>query len=326
MKSTWSKSKPVFLAQYFVLRCAATLFQMFPLNANLVTARVLGWVWYRLMPRHRRRARENLRHALGSQLPEREIRRLTLACMQQMTMTSMEALFTPRVISEWTWPRYIRLRGLGPALDVLLRRRGTILITGHYGNWELLGFLLATLGFEIEAVMRPLDNPYINDFLESVRRKRGLNLLYKKGATERADEILESGGNIAFIADQDAGRKGIFVDFFGRPASTYKSIGLLAINHQVPVIVGCARRLSPRFDYEVCVNRIIEPEEWQGREDELRWLTQEFSRAMEEFVRQDPAQYLWVHRRWKSEPPARRSVARPQPALPATSCPGADGP
>ena len=139
-----------------------------PVSRRLGSA--LGALAHAVDARRRRTARENLRHAFGRELSEKEIRRLTLACMQQMTMTSMEALFTPRVISEWSWPSYIRLRGLGRALDLLLARRGAILITGHYGNWELLGFLLATLGFKIEAVMRPLDNPYINDFLESVRR------------------------------------------------------------------------------------------------------------------------------------------------------------
>ena len=113
---------------------------------------------------------------------------------------------------------------------------------------------------------------------------------------------LEAGAALCFIADQNAGHKGLFVDFFGRPASTYKSIGLLAIRHEVPVIVGCARRLSDRFDYEIEVNRIINPEEWAGRDDPLLWITQEYTRAIEDFIRVDPSQYLWVHRRWKTRP------------------------
>jgi KDO2-lipid IV(A) lauroyltransferase len=262
----------------------------------------MGWVWYRLLGRHRDRAREHLRLAYGSQLSHVEMDRIALASMQQMTMMAMEALFTPRLINEWTWPRYIRLKGMGPAAEVLIRRRGAILLTGHYGNWELLGFALATFGFPLTAVMRPLDNPYLNEFLLEVRAKRGLQLLYKKGATRSAGEILSAGGVLGFIADQNAGHKGYFVDFFGRPASTYKSIGLLAMEHQVPILVGYARRVSERFEYECGVNRIILPEEWQGREDELHWITQEYTRAIEEAVREAPEQYLWIHRRWKSQP------------------------
>jgi KDO2-lipid IV(A) lauroyltransferase len=223
---------------YLGVRLAAMIFQMFPINANLRTARLMGWIWYRTMRRHRERAREHLRAAFGSSLSDCEIERLTLGSMQQMTMMAMEALFTPRLLNEWTWPRYVRLRNLAPAADVLISRRGAILLTGHYGNWELIGYALAALGFPLTAVMRPLDNPYLNEYLLAIRAKRGLELLYKKGATRSAGDILASGGILGFIADQNAGHKGEFVEFFGRPASTYKSIALLAIEYRVPIIVG----------------------------------------------------------------------------------------
>jgi KDO2-lipid IV(A) lauroyltransferase len=294
---------------YATLRLGIMIFQMFPPNLNLVTARVFGWVWFKVMRRHRRRAMDHLRIAFGDRWTDAQVARIARRSMQQMTMMAMELLFTPRRITEWSWPRHIRLKELGPALDALLDERGTILLTAHFGNWELLGYTLATLGFPVYAVMRPMDNPYLNDYLEQTRGKRGLKLLYKKGATAQADDILESGGALCFIADQDAGRKGIFVDFFGRPASTYKSIGLLAIKHNVPVVIGYAKRTSLNFEYQVGVNRVIQPHEWQNRDDELRWLTREFSRAMEDFVRQAPDQYLWVHRRWKTQPPGTRTSA-----------------
>ncbi len=287
---------------YIVVRLATMLFQMFPIDANLRTARWMGWLWYRLLPRHRDRAREHLRLAYGSQLSHLEMDRIALASLQQMTMMAMEALFTPRLINEWTWPRYIRLKGMQPAADVLIRRQGAILLTGHYGNWELLGFVLATFGFPLTAVMRPLDNPYLNDFLLEVRAKRGLQLLYKKGATRSAGEILSGGGILGFIADQNAGHKGHFVEFFGRPASTYKSIGLLAMEYSVPILVGYSRRISDQFEYECGVNRIIQPADWHDRPDPLHWITQEYTRAIEESVREAPEQYLWIHRRWKSQP------------------------
>ncbi|HUN82519.1 MAG TPA: lysophospholipid acyltransferase family protein, partial [Phycisphaerae bacterium] len=153
------------------------------------------------------------------------------------------------------------------------------------------------------AVMRPLDNEYLNRYLLDRREQSGLKLLYKKGATRAAGDVIDSGGALCFIADQNAGSKGMFVDFFGKKASTYKSIGLLAMEREVPIIVGCARRSSwDRFQYEICVNRVIHPREWQDKDDPLRWITQEYSRAMEDFIRVAPEQYLWIHRRWKSRP------------------------
>lgn len=302
---------------YAGLRVLSAAFQMFPIDMNLRTARWMGSLWYRLMRRHRERAFDHLHMAFGNTLSRTDCERMALASMQQLTMMAVETLFTPRLINEWTWARYIRLKNLAPAADVLLSRRGAILVTGHYGNWELLGFTMAALGFPMVAVMRPLDNPYLNDYLMGVRARRGLQLLFKKGAARSAADILASGGTLGFIADQNAGHKGLFVDFFGKAASTYKSIALLAIEHKVPIIVGYARRVSDRFQYEVGCNRVILPEEWAGRDNEMRWITEEYTRAIEAFVREAPEQYLWIHRRWKSRP--REELAHvATPAAPTT--------
>jgi Kdo2-lipid IVA lauroyltransferase/acyltransferase len=296
---------------YLAVRLASMVFQMFPIDWNLVTARFMVHIWCRIMSRHLERAREHLRLGYGSRMRPEEIDHVAFCSLQQMSMMAMECLFTPRLINELTWARYIRLNGIDRALERVLTGRGAILVTGHFGNWELIGFTLAALGFPLTAVMRPLDNPYLNEYLMDVRARRGLQLLYKKGASRSAGDILTSGGLLAFIADQNAGRKGQFVDFFGRKASTYKSIGLLAMQYNVPILVGYARRLSGRFEYEVGCNRIIEPREWAGQPDELHWITQEYTRAIESFVRETPQQYLWMHRRWKSRPKDEMQLAAP---------------
>ena len=287
---------------FLAVRVVAMAFNMFPINLNLRTARLITRIWTRLMPRHLKRAQDHLTLAYGDDLTTEQRDRLARRSMQQMTMLAVECLSTPKLISEWTWSRYVKLKGIDRALDHLTTGRGAILVTGHFGSWELVGFTLAALGFPLTAIMRPFDNPHLNGFLRDVRAKRGLRLLDKKGATESAGDILESGGLLGFIADQNAGRKGEFVDFFGVKASTYKSIGLLAMQYEVPILVGYARRLSDRFEYEVGCNRVIEPHEWKAQENELHWVTQEYTSAIERFVRVNPEQYLWMHRRWKSRP------------------------
>ncbi len=114
------------------------------------------------------------------------------------------------------------------------------MVTAHYGNWEILGYTLATLGFETYSVARPIDNPHIDAWLLGVREKKGQVILSKRGVTTTALDVLEKRGVLGFIADQNAGPKGMFVPFFGRLASTYKSIGLLAIQNDLPIVVGYA--------------------------------------------------------------------------------------
>ena len=291
--------------QYVVVRLAIMVLEMFPVDMNLRTARWFGRVWWRMVPRHRTRACEHIRKAYGDELSETEVQAIALASMQQLVMLAVEMGQVPRLLNRCTWNRHVRLVNFTDATRVLVEGKGGILLTGHYGNWELCGYLLALFGFESAAVMRPLDNTYLNDYLVSVRSKQGLRLLYKKGVIASAEDVIRSGTMLGFIADQDAGRKGLFVDFFGTPASTYKSIGLLAMATERPIIVGYCRRLSERFEYELGVQRVIYPHEWQAQDDPLRWITQEYTSQLEQIVRADPTQYLWIHRRWKSVPRTR---------------------
>jgi KDO2-lipid IV(A) lauroyltransferase len=224
--------------------------------------------------------------------------------MQALVMLAVEVLFTTRLIRIDTFARYVELGGgFKETLRLLLQReQGLIMLTGHYGNWEILGYVLATLGFPTVSIARPLDNPYVSDFVFGVREKTGQRIIAKKGATEEVTDVLDHHGVVGFIADQNAGSKGVFVDFFGRKASTYKSIALLAMQYEVPVVIGYARRIKDRFRFECSSQDIIYPADWKDQADPLRYITQRYTKAIEDFVRADPGQYLWVHRRWKSRP------------------------
>jgi KDO2-lipid IV(A) lauroyltransferase len=223
--------------------------------------------------------------------------------MQQLFMLFVEILFTTRKVRLDTWADVVDLENFRDVLALLMvRDRGLIMLTGHYGNWEILGYVLAVLGFDTTSIARPLDNPYVNDWLLGIRERQGQRIIDKKGATPIVTAVLGAGGAVGIIADQNAGTKGLFVDFFGRKAATYKSIGLLAMQYRVPVVIGYARRVSGRFHFKVGAQDIIYPADWDAQDDPLRYITQRYTRAIEDFIRADPGQYLWVHRRWKTRP------------------------
>jgi len=303
---------------YLALRIVVVLFHLFPIETNLRTGSWLGrLMWYVisadfpiiskiLRRKHREQIMSNLSLALGDTYSKAQLEEIGELSCKHLAMFAIECLCTARLINPSTWKKYITLKNFEPALRVLLENHGAIVLTGHYGSWEVLGYTLAMLGFDISAVMRPLDNPYMNNYLVNIRAKEGLNLLNKKGAADAMEKIIAEGQLLGFIADQDAGRKGLFVDFFGEQASTYKSIGLIAIEMNRPIIVGCARRTSwERFHYELDVEDIIYPDDWKDQDDELLYITQRYTSAIERMVRKDPTQYLWLHRRWKTRPKKR---------------------
>jgi KDO2-lipid IV(A) lauroyltransferase len=296
------RNKFVDYLQYLGLRLFVMAVQMFEVEANYRTARWIGELLWRIDRRHRQIAIRHVRLSFPD-WPEAKVLRVARKSMHNLLFLGLETVLTPRMITPNRWRRHVRLVNLAEAVRLLLRRKsGLIMLTGHFGNFEIVGYTMATLGFGPDTVARPLDNPYVWDYLVGILEHTGQRILYKKGAMAAIPSLLTACEPVTFVADQDAGRKGVFVDFFGRPASTYKSIGLLAIRHETPIVIGYGKRLSDRFEFEIAIQRIIYPHEWRDRDDELTWVTQEFTAELERIVRKAPEQYLWVHRRWKHRP------------------------
>lgn len=283
-------------------RSVSMLLGLFPVNANLRTARAAGSGWWFISRKHRDRAMENLTRSFPDAPPEK-LRIIARQSIEHFFELVIDVLFSTRTINLQRWHRFVHLEpSVRDVLELAMEDRGAIMLTGHYGNWEILGYTMATLGFKTYSVARPIDNPHIDAWLLGVRQRKGQVILSKRGVTTTAQDVLKNGGVLGLIADQNAGPKGMFVPFFGRLASTYKSIGLLAIEYQVPVIIGYARRRGDRFEFDVGVSDIIYPQDWAEESDELRYITERYTAAIEAFVRQDPSQYLWIHRRWKTRP------------------------
>lgn len=287
---------------YVGLRLFAMFVHMQPWARIYKTAAIIGNLVYRFDKRHRHRALEHLRRSFPD-WSEAKLHEVASASMRNLMYLAVEMLFTTQLITPGRWKMHVKPTNMSETIRLLLEQKtGLIFLTGHFGNWEVSGYSLAALGFPSVVVARPLDNTYVSDYVYGIRTRKGMKIVDKKGATQQADQILANKGVIGFVADQDAGRKGMFVDFFGRKASTYKAFGLLAMQHNVPVIICYARRLDKQYQFELHTQRIIHPHEWADKDDPLRYITQAYCSAMEEVIRKAPEQYLWAHRRWKHRP------------------------
>ncbi len=300
------------VAEYLPARVLAATIQCFPERTNLATFKMAARAYAALNARHRNRAISNLEHSFPDRSPA-EISRIAVASIEHLfQLAAVDAIMMGRKIRPTTWHRHIDVTTATPAIDLLTSDRPVLLLTGHCGNWELLGYGLSVIGYPMAALARPLDNPLLNRWALGIRQAWGLEVLTKWGATPRMQSILESGGRLGFIADQNAGDQGVFVPFFGRLASAYKSIALLAMRFETPIIVAMARRRSQAIDYEFVVGDIIEPEDWAQQDDPLYYITARYTRGLESLVAACPEQYLWIHRRWKSRPKhVRKGVAMP---------------
>ena len=175
---------------------------------------------------------------------------------------------------------------------------GAVIVTGHLGNWEAAGAAVASLGMPLAAVVKRQSNDEFDRLLVDSRRRIGIEPVYMEDARARLVELIRSGSSVALVADQDAGNRGLFVPFLGRPASTFRGPARLSLSTGAPLFFGAAIREGD--GYRV----ILEPVETEltGSEAELD-LTRKWARRLETWVKRHPDQYFWFHRRWKTLPP-----------------------
>ncbi len=304
---------------YVAVRVLMVFLRLVGPRTSLRIACFLGRLLWKYYHRGRQRALENLRASFPEE-SEEWVQQTGRRSFEQLVMLAVDVLIMPQVVHRHNWRQYARFQHAEYPKWMLKEGKGLILVTAHYGNFELIGYMAGLFGFDVYGVARPLDNKYLNRFLYQVRQRHGLKLIDKKGAAELMPQIMEQGSALGFIADQDAGRKGIFVDFFGRKASTYKSIGLLAMAYNRPIVVGCTRRVGNEFFFDYVLTRIIFPQEWADKEDPLTWISAAYTQAIEDFIREDPTQYWWVHRRWKTRPKEEQQAA-PKAAEPSAQEP-----
>lgn len=289
-------------SEYVLARIAAMGVNMLTPDAALNWAAATGRQLFRISKRHRERALINLRLSFP-EWPEAKVQRVACESFEHFFRLAIEGLNTPRLIHADSWPHRVRFGEVSEAIALLNRRQALFLVTGHIGGFEALGSLLAVMGYPIHALVRPIDNRLIDEWLTGVRERRGLRIIAKwQREIDRMFSVLDAGEALGIVADQNAGDRGMFVPFFGRLASTHKSVGLMAIEREVPIVCGFAMRILPGCRFEVQTTDTIYPGDWQSQPDPLFYVTARYMRGIETMVRRCPSQYLWMHRRWKSRP------------------------
>ena len=303
--------------EYFVFRLAVCLIDCLSPRAAARWANRLATIFCDWLPARWTRTHvieENLRRAFGPGLSARDLARLRHGMWVHLFRTVIEMVQAPRKLHLQSYRRIIDFDDLTDTNDAFLSGRRVLMLGGHFGSWEIGTLLFGLWGFRMGIVAREMDNPYLQRWFAQERQRTGHQLLAKKGDFDEMLTLLQRGGNVGMLCDQDAGSRGLFVDFFGAPASTFKSIALLALEYDALIVVGSAIRLPDDFDrygwsrFRMQKEAIIDPREITDK-DPVRDITQRFTLALEQSVRRAPEQYFWVHRRWKSEP--RRRPAKP---------------
>lgn len=309
------------LATYLVIRLLVCVIQAVPPTIAFWLADQIAWLVYRFVPSRRRVALENLAAAYPELTPE-QADQLVRTMYRHFVRAAVEGLLLPRKLHITNWRAFADLYPGIRTLGALFADRPALLVTAHFGNWEMAGYLLGAVGFKTFAIARVLDNPYLERFVLRLRQSTGQTIIAKKDDFDRLTAVMKANGKVATLADQDAGSRGVFVDFFGRPASTHKAVALMAIEFDAVMAVigvprvaraGRAAAVPPAgmeaTYYAVEVEDVIDPRDYANRPDAVKAITQRYTAALERLIRRHPEQYFWLHRRWKHQPKAKAKAA-----------------
>jgi len=183
-------------------------------------------------------------------------------------------------------------------------QRGAVILTAHFGNWELLAYVHALLGHPITLVHRPMHNPVFDDAITRIRSAPGTRAIRKKAAAKEALRALKQRGILVIPSDQNqTASYGVFVDFFGTPACTTPGVARLAMLTGAPVFPVFLVRDGESGRHRVEILPEVEMVQTGDREADIRANTQRCSTVVEDMIRRYPEQWIWFHKRWKTRPP-----------------------
>lgn len=277
-----------------------------PAPLALGIGRRLGDLAGLALPRRRRVALANLAVAFPDLTPDAR-RRLARAAWRHLGMTIVElARFLHRPLEATV--AELRLEGLDHLRRVMDQHGRALVLTAHLGNWEYLTAVQRLVGYPVAIVVRPLDSPVLDAQAVAMRRKAGVELIDKRGALRPVLEALRRGTLVAVLLDQNAARReGVFVPFFGRAASTSRSLALLALRTRTPIVPIFIRREGVGR-HRVVVEPPLLPPTPNDLDDAVVELTTRCTQIIETAIRRAPEQWLWSHDRWRTRPPAVASV------------------
>jgi Kdo2-lipid IVA lauroyltransferase/acyltransferase len=282
--------------EYAAVATVIRVVRALPMRAVLAAGTVVGTLFYVVDRPHRRLAVKNLQAAfpLRSEAECRTIARgmfshfgrLLTVLLKFSTMRPQEMLARVEFEGE---ERVLAAHGEG---------RGVLLFTGHFGFWEINALVHALEIKPMSVLARPLDNPLLHDLLESVRRRTGNAVIYRRGAIRRVLRALSENQAVALLIDQHIqSTDAVYVDFFNRPAATTSALAALALRTGAPVVPVFALplpggRFRMVYEHAVAPPRADDP-------DAIRAFTQRCTDVLEMYVRRYPDLWLWMHRRWR---------------------------
>lgn len=285
--------------EYLFIRLLKALFTHISFNFARRIAHVLVFLIERIIKYRYNVIKSNLQRVYGQNLP-RPLDELIHDIYVHFIYLWCEMLQFDKINKE-NYQNYASIEGLSVYNEALKQGKGVVLISGHLANFEWMPNILPFLGIKLTAIVKPIRNKLINDFMLKTRARYGTKIVYPRDAMKEGLKALKRKEGLGLIADQDARKNGIFVEFLGQPSKTAVGPAVFALRTGAPmVLISCERVAYAKMRYTFeAVKMDMEKDD---SEDSVKNLTQLHASALEKWIYKNPEQWFWVHKRWKSTP------------------------
>jgi KDO2-lipid IV(A) lauroyltransferase len=294
---------------YFAVRLVVCIIQALPIEVCQRLARLLAVLACDVVRVRFGVVDDNLKHAFPAWTADQR-RAAARGMWEHLLLLVCELTQVPRKIRDTNWHRRVKLTNIEAMVEVLLQPRPKVVLTGHFGNFEVGGYMCALLGFPTHTIVRPLDNPLLDRFLSRFRLAAGQRILPKRGSAWQVQDVLDGNGTLGVLGDQAAGWKGCRVEFFNRTAYCHKAIAVFALANKAPIMVTTTTRRQRPLQFEIVYHGLFDAAAPDQQASTVTDVTQWYCNLLEEAIRRQPAQYWWVHRLWKVLKRHRRTKDR----------------
>ena len=298
------KNRASAYSEFILVYCFYIFLNVLPQKLSLKIGRLLGVLFYKIDKKHRKHTLNNLKIAFPDK-SEKELNDISVEFYKNLGMVFVE-IFRLDKYNEGNIDGFVQ-SNFDPVKNIY-DKQGILLLTAHFGNWELLAKTFGLKGYKGNVLARPLDNPYIEKILYNLRTASGNKVIYnRENAVKNIISALNANEIVGFLPDENASKRiGVFVDFFGVKACTMPGMANIAAKTKLPVVPAFIVRIKGKDGNYLKHRLIIEPPldiKYTGdRKTDTMNILKMFNEKIEDIIKQYPEQWFWIHNRWKTRP------------------------
>ena len=294
-----AKNRPRRVVIFLLFRFMSFIVLALPTRIGLALGQAFGSLFFYILKKEKKKALENLNIAFGDSKSKAEKRSIAKKVFENLGKNLVEVASIPK-LNRGNINKYVYCKDIGILKRFVLENKGVIILSAHFGNWELLAHYISMQGLPINVIARRVRIDGLEAFLAGIRKKNNVNVIYRDASAKELVDLLKNKKFVGIMPDQDMDSvSGVFVDFFGKSAWTPSGPAVLNLLTGAPIVPCFIVRRS--FGHEFLIEDPVELIKTGDKKKDIFDNTQRYTKVIEDYIKRFPEHWVWFHDRWKTQ-------------------------